>query len=101
MTVFELGQIYSLPIDIITAANRQWRDAIIEHDTKWHWVEKQFPTAKIDNYIQKQYPELKNQFEWEGLTGNERMAKKFGGGKGYQGHYDCPRYDSDLDPFYD
>jgi len=94
-------------MDIIKAANRPWRDMIKEHDTKWHWIEKKYPNYDINSFIIKNYPELKEQFEWEQLTANQRMIRMFGHIKTtkfnnhYAGNFNNSKYDPDLDPFFD
>lgn len=104
--ILERDQIYSMPIDIITAINNEWRAGIKAHDEKWHFVKGKYPDYSLDKYIVKNFPELKEQIEWELMTGNERMAKKFGHinkskTMSYSGSYDGSQYNRDLDPFYD
>jgi len=107
--IYNNDELYDLPLDIVKATNREWRLGVDLHDKKWHWVKSKHPNYLIDKYIKKNYPELENQFEWEFLTGNERMAKKFGHIKtqtqtyyaNYSSHYNGNQYDADLDPFND
>ena len=98
--ILSLSEIYNLPLDIVKGINREWREGVRMHDPKC-------PNQNIDQYIIRQYPELRDQFDWETLTGNERMALKFGKIKTSTdeyydgGRYNGDRYDPDLDPFYD
>lgn len=99
--ILSKGQVYSYPLDTIMGINREWRTGIKMHDPKWLMLIVKNPNADINRYIIKNYPELAEQFEWEQMTGNERMARKFGHIQSHQGHYDGGGYDRDLDPFFD
>jgi len=100
-------ELYTLPLDVIMGINRIWRDGVKMHDPKWEAASFKNPNYDINQYIGRHFPELKAQFEWEQMTGNERMAKKYGKIKTARAadHYDGtnshPTYDRDLDPFYD
>jgi hypothetical protein len=100
------AEVYTLPLDVITAINNEWRAGIKEHDPKWTFVLQKHPTYDINKYICKHHPELAEQIEWEQMNGKERMIRKFGNrttrhDAGYTGSYDGSGYDPELDPFYD
>ena len=99
--ILEKHEIYSMPLDVIMGINRQWRDGIKMHDSKWLMLTIKHPDYDVNKYITRTYPELKDQFEWEQMSGNERMAVKFGHVQTHQGHYNGGGYDRDLDPFYE
>lgn len=105
--ILDKHEVYTMPLDKIIGINRIWRDGIKLHDPKWEFVLSKHTEYDINKYIINNYPELREQFEWEQMSGNERMNRKFGHVKTsvptnhYVGEYSSPRYDADLDPFFD
>lgn len=104
------SQLYSYPLDTIMEINRQWRNGIKKHDLDWISLVNRYPDSSIDQYIIERYSELKDQFNWEKMSGNDRMIMKFShiesyqshyDGSGYKDQYDGSNYDRGLDPFYD
>jgi len=98
--ILDLQELYTLPLDVIKGINREWRDGVKMYDTRWK-------NQDINQFIIYNYPELRSQFEWEQMTGNERMAKKYSHVDSsrplehFAGSYHSPGYDRDLDPFYE
>lgn len=107
MKIFDKSELYRCPIDVVMGVNRVWRDGIKLHDPKWEFVLSKHKEYDINKFIINNYPELKEQFEWEQMSGNERMNRKFSHIKTsnyanhYVGEYSSPTYDPDLDPFFD